>query len=133
MLRKKHLVLDEYVSSSAAAFSHERFNPLLGAFDQFALMSVVEVETGATGSFNLWVSHSADARLWLYRGPSPETTSRPASGNISQATTAATTLLTGAFQDNGNLPLLAFVRIEVVLTTATARVKVYAVQRDQGG
>jgi len=131
VLRRKLLVLDEFGPAGIISTSHARFNHSLGAFDQLALMAVIEAQTG-NGGFDLWVSHSADNRLWIYQKSG--TTTPSAAGDISLSLPTSPSLAAGSYRNDGVIPLLAFVRIEVKLTSpATGRIKVYAVQRDQGG
>jgi hypothetical protein len=144
MLRNQILVFDEFIpNNGVATYTHERFNHVLGAFDQLALMAVVDnVSTTTTDGFDIWVAHSADARQWLYRGNEQTVRTHPPlsialNGDIHWPTSSlvrnAPNL--GLFRDPGTTPLLAYIRLELAFTgTATsAHVKVYAVQRDQGG
>lgn len=88
-------------TSSAPAYSDERWVQRLGTFDQLAVAVVVDHPDVAGGTINVYLEHSADGRLWDTKSALPLVTGAIVSGGQTQ--------LAGG--DSSGLPNLAFVRL----------------------
>jgi hypothetical protein len=127
------LAFDEYLTSGAAVmYTSDALNAQLGAFDQLALMAVVDDVTpdpnlGSSG-FKVQIRHSADGRNWLPKN---------AFGVTEIGGSTGITLVTGqhayAGGDAGTPPSLGLVQLRVDLGTArAAHVRVHVTGRNLG-
>jgi hypothetical protein len=138
MRRDNLLVFDDYVASVAVAppitaFTPDRLNATLAKFDQLAVMVIVDNLNTGTDGLDVWLSHSADGRNWVY-GPDGIGSSRAGSGDIHLAGPLITTGPNLGSYLYGGPPLLSFVRLEVAFSgiATGGHVRLYVTQRDQG-
>jgi len=142
------LVFDDMITSSATAYTSAALYDRLGAHDEIAIIAVIDnVSTSGVG-FDLFIEHSCDTRNWLQRNESSQTFPPPGAAGTGDITFNATntpllnqnttyarmfsdpcTGVSKASSTTGG-PLLPFVRFAMKLTTGSAHVKVYVVQRD---
>jgi len=119
-------IFNDYASatSSAPAYTDERWNQRLGTFDRLAVAVVVDHPDAAAGTINVWLEHSADGRLWDDKLGFPVV-----SGTV---VGAGQTQLSGG--DTSNVPSLAFVRLRFYfdLPTRAGRVRLQVSARDAG-
>jgi hypothetical protein len=127
------LAFDEHLTSEASImFTSDALNARLGAFDQLALMAVVDDVTpgpgGSSGGFNVQIRHSADGRNWLPKDDA---------GVVQIGGASGITLVGGqsayAGGDRGELPILGLVQLRVDLGAAqSAHVRVHVTGRTLG-
>jgi hypothetical protein len=103
---------------------------VLGAFDQLAIMAVVDNVTSPGSAFKIQIFHSANGRLWL-----------PKSGTIGDAEIGGVlgiTLSSGAQvayfgSDAGTTPSLGLVYLRIDLgNSGSAHVRVHVTGRNRG-
>jgi hypothetical protein len=136
MRRRNELVFDEVINATSLtpAFTSDKYDAILGQFDQLAIFVLIDEVSASNAGFSLYIDHSADGRQWIQgKNNSPDV--QITVGNLS---TTATNVAWGS--DPGTLvnpptPLLGFVRLRMYFfnVAVTAHVKVYVTQRDQGG
>ena len=141
------LVFDEMITASATAYTSTVHYDRLGVHDQIAIIAVIDNVSVAGVGFDLFIEHSCDARNWLQRNDTTQASpppGAPGTGDIVYSLVFSPTLTTNTtytrmFSDPckgvsnvGTVagPLLANVRFAMKLTTGSAHVKVYVVQRD---
>ena len=142
MRRNNLLVFDDYVEGTTVVYSPAGLNEKLGKFDQVAVMAVVDnvATTDAmhhVAAFDIYMMHSADARLWIYRNTN---TLAPGTAEFHWSTDVLTVSTVGllAYLDDNSAgvkgPLLGNVRFQMAFAAATtsAHVRLYVTQRDQG-
>lgn len=143
------LVFDEMITTSVTAYTSSAHYDRLGSHDELAIVVVIDnVSTTGVG-FDLFIEHSCDTRNWIQRNDTSQISPPPGAagyGDITFNSTNTPLLGTNAtytrmFSDpckgvssfTGATvagPLLANVRFAMKLTTGSAHVKVYVVQRD---
>jgi hypothetical protein len=126
------LVIDEILTAeSALVYTSDALCAKLGAFDQIALMAVVDDVTQGVNvgpGFKVSIRHSADGRNWLPKNSAGVAEIGGASGI--RLPTGQTAYAGG----DGGDPSLAFVQIAASLgaSNLAAHVRVYVTARDVG-
>jgi len=147
-MRRDHLLaFDEVISAAGGAaqvYTAATLNQRLAAHNQIGFQVVIDNVSG-TPSFDLWVEHSPDGRIWLQHSDLSQTfppTESAGSGDISfgAGSLAANTTYTRMYSNvvlglskvgtGAYGPLLSNVRLSMKLSTGEAHVKVYVVLRD---
>jgi hypothetical protein len=116
-------VFDEVIHGAATDYyTANKYNELLGRADKLTIQALVDnVETGS-GTISVRIEHSGDQRNWKPKNGTDEIITVSIS-------TSATTSTIGS--DSGSTASLPFVRLRVVLATATrAHVKLFVCGRD---
>jgi hypothetical protein len=125
------LVFDEYMTSaSTIASSSDALNATLGAFDQIALMVVVDAISSGDAGFKVKIWHSADGRHWLAKNGDASIAEIGGSSGLTLVSPGPSVYAGG---DPGTKPNLGLVNIEVTLgMTSSAHVRVYVTGRNLG-
>jgi hypothetical protein len=125
-------------------YTSATFNQRLATHNQIGFQVVIDNVTGKP-SFDLWVEHSPDGRIWLQHSDMNQTfppAATAGTGDISFASPSLTASSTytrmysnavlglGKFATGASGPLLSNVRLSMQLSSGEAHVKVYAVLRN---
>jgi hypothetical protein len=144
------LVFDDMISSSTTAYTSASLYDRLGGHDEIAIIAVIDNVSTSSVGFDLFIEHSCDTRNWLQRNDNGQAFPPPGAATSGDITFSATntpllspnTTYSRMFSDpctgiskvagaGGSMgPLLPFVRLAMKLTSGSAHVKVYVVQRD---
>jgi hypothetical protein len=132
--RSDFLIFDDYVASGTSGtvyvFTPDSLNDALGSYDVIACEAVVDnVSVSGSGSFKLYLQHSADDRNFVF---SNGTTTPPGTPEISIASLSTTSTNFGITAYQGTYPLLGNVRFAFQFgeSTTSAHVKLFVAQRD---
>ena len=144
MRRDQFLAFDEVISAAAGTaqvYTAATFNQRLAAHNQIGFQVVIDNVTG-TPSFDLWVEHSPDGRIWLQHNDVNQAfppSATVGTGDIAFAASSLTAsntytrMYSNAVDGVSKVgtaasgPLLSNVRLSMKLGTGSAHVKVYAV------
>jgi hypothetical protein len=141
------LVFDEMITASTMSYTSTAHYDKLGSHDEIAIIAVIDNVSTSSVAFDLFIEHSCDARNWIQRNDTTQTFPPPGIAGTGDIVYSATytpllttnTTYTRMFSDPckgvSNVgtaagPLLANVRLAMKLSTGSAHVKVYVVQRD---
>jgi len=144
------IVFDDMIASSATTYTSAGLYDRLGSHDEIAVIAVIDNVSTSSVGFDLFIEHSCDTRNWLQRNDNSQVFPPPGTAATGDITFNATntpllspnTTYTRMFSDpctgiskvagaGGSIgPLLPFVRFAMKLTSGSAHVKVYVVQRD---
>lgn len=142
------LVFDEMITSAATAYTSAAHYHGLAGNDEIAILAVIDNVSTSNVGFDLFIEHSCDTRNWLQRNSSSQVIPPQGitgTGDISFSATFTPLLTTnttyarmfsdpcqGVSMAGGTTvgPLLANVRFAMKLTTGSAHLKIYVVQRD---
>lgn len=126
-------VFDEYPTADVAFMNtSDAFDAALGAFDQLALMAVVDDVTNGSTGFAVKIWHSADGRNWLPKNGSPTSAEIGGSSGLTLPASWGQTAYVGG--DAGGNPSLGLVRLSVTIgATGAAHVRVWVTGRNRGG
>jgi hypothetical protein len=145
MRRSVYTVFNEYITTAAPPvnFTSSGLNDMLGSLDALGFEVVVDNSTG-TATFDVWLDHSGDGRLWLPARSLPNQTPPfygTGTGDVTGTITAGT-IVAKFYSDcirgvskatptaTAHGPLLRFVRLTVALSAGSAHVKIHIFQRD---
>jgi hypothetical protein len=128
------LVFDEYIAGgtfgSEYVYTPDGFNDILGVHDVIACEAVVDdVTLTGSGSFLLFLQHSADGRNFVF---SNGTTTPPAVPELKLGALSTTSVNFGIGAYQGTYPLLGKVRFALQFgeVKTSAHVKLFVIQRD---
>jgi hypothetical protein len=142
------LVFDDIIQSPGPTYTSAALYDRLGSHDEIAILAVIDNVSTTSVGFDLFIEHSSDTRNWLQRNdqnqafpPNGTTgtgditfnaTNTPLLGTNTTYARMFADPCTGASRYAASLggPLLPFVRFAMKLTSGSAHVKVYVVQRD---
>jgi hypothetical protein len=147
MPHKRFTIFDDYVpAGSGAVYTSDRWNAVLGAFDEIAVHAIIDDVSGATGTFDCWIETSGDARNWLQRNDLTQATPAPhgvGTGDLFSSALTSTSVSSLMYSDaamgitkfgTGRVgPLLGFVRLAVLVGTVGAHVRLHYCGRGHAG
>ena len=143
MRRKVHKVYDEYLGAGAQnGVTSSSWNDVLGSLDCLGFEVVVDDASGPA-TIDVWVDHSGDSRLWLPARSKPSQVPPFWASGTGDVTSSITSGLAYTFTYSdayrgvskaatpvAHGPLLAFVRLQIGISSGSAHFKIHAFQRD---
>lgn len=125
------LVFDDHLTSVAAVmFTSDELQRVLGAYDAFALMAVVDHVTGPSTGFKVKLYHSADGRNWLPKNGSDTAAEIGGTAGITLSGSGQAAFIGS---DDGSKPTLALAKIKIDLgSSSVAHVRLYVTCRMRG-
>jgi len=128
------LVFDDYIAAGTSgavyAYTADVLNEVLGSYDVIAFEAVVDkVSLSGSGSFRLYLQHSADNKNFVFSNFAITPPATP-DMNLSSLSTTSTNFGVSAYSEA--YPLLGNVRFALQFGEATtsAHVKLFVIQRD---
>lgn len=132
--RSDLVIFDDYIAAgtfgSVYAYTPDVLNDALGLYDVLACEAILDqVSVSGSGSFKLYLQHSADDRRFVF---SNGLTTPPAAPELKLASLSTTSANVGTAAYPGTYPLLGKVRFALQFgeVSTSAHVKLFVIQRD---